>query len=1382
MKFMSLLCRLYSHARTLPARRGVLLVTLIQVVLISPAWATDAAVPFAGKPKIALYPLKVADGGQVPDAVVEMIDGVLLSAASADGNIEVLDRTSIDELFSEKQIALSQSGSNGRDSLQKLPPADYVISGAVSEHDGWVSFSLALARASTAEILFSERRMVDRSTVAESAKTVMGKLLRTDFSVFDASAADARQKVAIGPFIDDSGDSSGFDTGALLVNQLTADVLNPRQRAILQRQNMVPLAIEKYLLHLQFGAQQQALAKPVADVSICGVYRLNKAPGAKAISLFLYFDGADYGRSLSELHADSFPELESLASAEIENVLFRDFETATPESSVQARTYFDSAMGFAGIKPAMNLDAWMRGSFYQLLGVGKKFDDAKLDDIERNLAQAVRLDPREGCYRLALARIKAERGDYVGAKRQLVLLAFARNRDYSSGVDNLVGDIQRLASIEKMLAAQFAGNASLYGKLAAAKIVDGAGKVDVTGRQYQYYHRAHTLRVAEIDADVSTSIAEILRMQAVYPRNEVEVVTVPVSTDDTSHRKIALEQLAPIRQAGEAAMRYKLAESESGFWIDYGRNFSLPRAGFAEALSLKSGKRQDYGYDLAVDQAAASVYIEPSFTRAKLLLGRLLCHQSQQHCAVGNRINAWVLDEAEKARVGGSSGFYTDVKDEELRRDADRYLAADAIGIVDDVEFSELFTSIVLKRRHDVRRNKAAPPLPDVVNSQPADLATLEADLRATCRNLEKDPRALGRPTIMEPDNQSQIDQLVQYFVRNPDQLSQRKAIWQKLESDCPTSVAQLVIGTNSSEPFILAEQEEMIRQVAEGQVTVSMPRLFASRAALLFDQRVEQGKQASVSRFPGYIEKILQPGRDEAIEYAYLKFRNGDGNGAAELLKKFGRERFTLEKFSNLRLNGHYVQDGFNKLGNLVFRNQEQSGVTVYYRTRESLALGIGEKNLTWSFEVDGREYGGRNMRGSWSSADSFAGSGDSAGKRVWDQQPAAESHVDAPSVDMIELEPLYAKRAFFQPIKDDSLFALDRIGFQADGLQVIVGQYSYPAPGPLDDRDLRAHVDQSQDVAALKEKLFQLGYIDATGRLTLKPQDKLQSDFPEFTYPQYQSLLSAFNQVRNVQQAGVAQIYRQDGDKWTLDTRLYALDSAPDKRFGVAVALNGAQAAVCDYQKNLYFFDRMAKGWEQVQKLKLQCNCSCTSLSMSGNDLIAGGNARAGVYVRSGNTWSFVQQLQQDNYAALKEDHIDISEFGSAVKVFGDNAIVTSRTENQHHGIVYLYRRDGSGWKQIQKLTGDKYSFGESVEGRDDMLAVGVPQGTYQAKQEQHGGFVYLYKFENDRWNLVRKLTVKPDVTGFEFGSRVMFVGSTRRLMITSGKSIYQYDASSL
>lgn len=235
--------------------------------------------------------------------------------------------------------------------------------------------------------------------------------------------------------------------------------------------------------------------------------------------------------------------------------------------------------------------------------------------------------------------------------------------------------------------------------------------------------------------------------------------------------------------------------------------------------------------------------------------------------------------------------------------------------------------------------------------------------------------------------------------------------------------------------------------------------------------------------------------------------------------------------------------------------------------------------------------------------------------------------------------------------------------------------------------------------------------------------------------------------------------------------ETKIAASDADDVDSFGVAVSLFGATAIVGatgndDAGSNsgsayVYYRDRGGiDNWGEVTKLTASDAASGErfgqSVSVSGDAAIIGANGGNSAYIVGRHhggmdNWGEVAKLEAS-------DGMATDQFGRAVGLSGDTAIVGAQVADSSTGAAYIFDRDEGGtdaWGEVIKLVpaGTDESFGRSVAIDGDTAVVGAT------------GSNAVYVFERDQggvgnWGQVARVTV-PDMG--RFGDSVSISGDT-------------------
>lgn len=172
-------------------------------------------------------------------------------------------------------------------------------------------------------------------------------------------------------------------------------------------------------------------------------------------------------------------------------------------------------------------------------------------------------------------------------------------------------------------------------------------------------------------------------------------------------------------------------------------------------------------------------------------------------------------------------------------------------------------------------------------------------------------------------------------------------------------------------------------------------------------------------------------------------------------------------------------------------------------------------------------------------------------------------------------------------------------------------------------------------------------------------------------------------------------------------------------------------------------------------------------TSVALDGDVLVVGAPGwigitvtpgRASVYERAGGAWVETATLQAGDGTA--QDF-----FGQSVAVSGDELVVGAYGNDGlcpsdpfcDSGAVYVFRRDPSGWHQVQTLLASDAMpgdfFGAAVALSGDTLVVGAPEDDPFGV---HDGSVYVFERGPSGWSQTQKLVADHPWLG-RFGAHV-------------------------
>jgi FG-GAP repeat/HYR domain len=261
-----------------------------------------------------------------------------------------------------------------------------------------------------------------------------------------------------------------------------------------------------------------------------------------------------------------------------------------------------------------------------------------------------------------------------------------------------------------------------------------------------------------------------------------------------------------------------------------------------------------------------------------------------------------------------------------------------------------------------------------------------------------------------------------------------------------------------------------------------------------------------------------------------------------------------------------------------------------------------------------------------------------------------------------------------------------------------------------------------------------------------------------------------------------GAAYVYERNhggAEFWGQVTKLIASDGAAGDFLGLSVLISGdtivAGALDDDSSRGAaYVFERNQGGadiWGEVAKLTASDGVADdrfgTSVSISGDTIVAGADARGGVYVFGRNqggadNWGEVKRLTA---AGGGPDDA----FGYSVSISGDSIVVGAYADDSGKGSAYVFANDCGEWTQIAKPessdkgAADQFGFQVAISG--DTAVVTAPEQE-EGPGDNDSGAAYVFERNQDganQWGQVRKLLSSDNAIGDAFGSSVAISGDT-------------------
>ena len=256
----------------------------------------------------------------------------------------------------------------------------------------------------------------------------------------------------------------------------------------------------------------------------------------------------------------------------------------------------------------------------------------------------------------------------------------------------------------------------------------------------------------------------------------------------------------------------------------------------------------------------------------------------------------------------------------------------------------------------------------------------------------------------------------------------------------------------------------------------------------------------------------------------------------------------------------------------------------------------------------------------------------------------------------------------------------------------------------------------------------------------------------------------------------SGSAYIYHRDGNLWKEQGKVNAQDGAANDSFGFSVDISGDTVIAGTPQDDddgpdsgaAYVFNRVGEKWAERQKLTAgdadAGDIFGSAVSIDGDYAIVGSlwdddkGSRSGsayIFMRSKNRWEEEAKLTASDGA--KGD-----EFGFAVHISGNYAIVGAYSHNSGIGAAYVFARNGTTWIEEAKLTAsdgqakDDFGISVSINGSAGNITAIVGSHRHDSKGN-NAGAVYSFFRSGGVWGEKAKMTAGDGAVGDRFGGSV-------------------------
>ena len=144
--------------------------------------------------------------------------------------------------------------------------------------------------------------------------------------------------------------------------------------------------------------------------------------------------------------------------------------------------------------------------------------------------------------------------------------------------------------------------------------------------------------------------------------------------------------------------------------------------------------------------------------------------------------------------------------------------------------------------------------------------------------------------------------------------------------------------------------------------------------------------------------------------------------------------------------------------------------------------------------------------------------------------------------------------------------------------------------------------------------------------------------------------------------------------------------------------------------------------------------------------------------IFKHDGSGWAQTQKL-------IASDSAGLSKFGQSVAISGNFAIVGAYGDNgngPYSGAAYIFHYNGTNWVEMKKITANDASswnkFGQSVAISGDTAIIGACGDNDRGES---AGAAYIFHFDGSNWSQSQKLTVFDGTAWDQFGQSVAISG---------------------
>jgi hypothetical protein len=235
----------------------------------------------------------------------------------------------------------------------------------------------------------------------------------------------------------------------------------------------------------------------------------------------------------------------------------------------------------------------------------------------------------------------------------------------------------------------------------------------------------------------------------------------------------------------------------------------------------------------------------------------------------------------------------------------------------------------------------------------------------------------------------------------------------------------------------------------------------------------------------------------------------------------------------------------------------------------------------------------------------------------------------------------------------------------------------------------------------------------------------------------------------------SGSAYVFVRTGTTWSEQAKLVPSDPISNLLFGADLAVQGDTLVIGGANNafgvvgRAYVFTRSGSTWTELQKLPHSDGTPNDqygrSVAIDGDSIVVGAQLQDNAVTNSGGadvyrlvagSWVLEQKL-------LPSDPQSNSQFGFAVDIDGNRALVGASGVTNDTGAVYVFERTGSSWTQTQKLVasdanvGDRFGYSVSLDQSRALVGSILDDGT-----ATDTGAAYLFELVGSAWQESPKL----------------------------------------